>query len=196
MARSLTSKAIGGMAIAATIVLVVAAAASAGCTAEVELSAPSLAVEGTTGVPTLQEDANGRAFSCNVGDTFNVQLEAAPIFGDRWVAALSQKDAALFEPIAEPVFVAYPTPGDVISDVGTYTFTFRAAATGKAVLRLELWDVNSTAPRLYQIYTVTLHIGAQGLARTLPSISPTTTTTLTSRLSLTTTTTLASRDGQ
>jgi predicted secreted protein len=106
----------------------------------------------------LTEDDNGWISSCMLGDTITVQLEAAPMFGDRWKAALSPEDAPLFEPVAEPVFVAYPAPYGIISDVGTYTFTFETVARGKADIRIELWNVNQQPPQLYRIFSVTVTI--------------------------------------
>jgi predicted secreted protein len=114
------------------------------------------------GPPTLADEDNGKTYAYRVGDTITVQLVGAPIFGNVWSAALSREDAALFEPVAEPVFVPDSppegAPDGIISDLGTYTFTFKAKAVGKANLKLVLLDTFNPGAEPGQTFTVTVII--------------------------------------
>jgi inhibitor of cysteine peptidase len=134
--------------IAATVlimILALAAITSAGCGSSAD------AAEGTLKVG---EADNGKAYTVRVGSTIEVIIPGNPTTGFTWTAALAEKDAALVQQIGE---AAYTTDGTLIGAGGTYTFTFKAAAKGEALLKLvyaRSWE--SVPPE--KTFTITLTI--------------------------------------
>lgn len=83
----------------------------------------------------LGEADNGKAYTVKVGDTIEVIIAGNPTTGFAWATALAEKDAALFKPVGEPPYATEASDG-VVGAGGTYTFTFKAAARGDALLKL------------------------------------------------------------
>ncbi|MFH0916947.1 MAG: protease inhibitor I42 family protein [bacterium] len=106
---------------------------------------------------TLRETDNNKAYTVKVGDTIEVTIPGNPTTGFSWTAALTEKDAALVRQVGEPAYAPERSDSMVLGAGGVYTFTFKAAAKGKALLRLVYarpWE--SVEPE--QTFAVTLAI--------------------------------------
>ncbi len=109
------------------------------------------------GVIKIGEADQGRTLAVEVGGTIEVSLAGNPTTGYVWAAALDDKDAAFFEQVGEPAYVQGSAEDGVVGAGGTYTFTFKPVAKGKATLTLVYerpWE--SVTP--LQTYQVTLVI--------------------------------------
>jgi inhibitor of cysteine peptidase len=84
----------------------------------------------------LGETDNGKSCTVGVGETIEVAIAGNPTTGYEWTAALSDEDAALLEQVGDPVYSSDTTESNIVGAGGTYTFTFKAAATGEATLKL------------------------------------------------------------
>jgi inhibitor of cysteine peptidase len=109
------------------IVVALVATTSAGCGSSASAAGGPLK---------LGEADNGKAYTVRVGDTIEVIIPGNPTTGFAWTAALAEKDAALFEKIGEPAYSTEASDGAVVGAGGTYTFTFKAAAAGEALVKL------------------------------------------------------------
>jgi len=129
-------------------ILSLVAVLSAGCGSE---------VDSAEGLLQLGEADNGETFAVEVGDTIEVMLPGNPTTGFEWAAAISDEDAALIEQQGEAEYVAESTDPSVVGSGGMYTFTFKAADKGEAVLKLEYArSFEDVAPE--QTFEVTLTI--------------------------------------
>ena len=134
--------------IAATVLIIIVALVviiSAGCGSSANAVAGPLKVG---------EADSGKAYTVKVGDTIEVVIPGNPTTGFSWTAALAEKDAGLVQQVGEP---AYAADSALVGAGGIYTFTFKAAAKGEALLKLVYarpWE--SVEPE--KTFTVTLTI--------------------------------------
>jgi len=108
----------------------VVGAGAAGCGSDAQASQGPL---------DLTQTDNGKTFTVKVGDTITVTIPGNVTTGYQWTAALSDKDAALLKAVGEPAYVEESADEQLVGAGGTYTFTFTAAAEGKAELKLIYW---------------------------------------------------------
>jgi inhibitor of cysteine peptidase len=128
-------------------IVALAAMASAGCGSSASASGGPLK---------LGETDNGKTYTVKAGDTIEVVIPGNPTTGYAWTSALSAKDAALIQPVGKPAYASAAKDG-VVGAGGVYTFTFKAAAAGEALLKLvysRSWE--SVEP--LQTFSVTLTI--------------------------------------
>ena len=105
----------------------------------------------------LGQTDDGKTFSVKVGDTIQVVIPGNPTTGYEWTAALSDKDAALLQPVGEPQYAANNTDENRVGSGGVLTLTFKATAKGQAVLKLAYArSFESVQP--IQTFTATLNI--------------------------------------
>lgn len=84
----------------------------------------------------LTEVDNGKSLEVKVGEIIEITLPGNPTTGYCWSSALRDKDKALLEEMGEPAYTASSTEGNLVGGGGTYTFTFKAEASGSAVIKL------------------------------------------------------------
>lgn len=135
---------------AVVLVLIIAgtAALSAGCGSQAQ-AAETLK---------LTEVDNGKAYTVKVDDLVQVVLPGNPTTGYSWTADLSEADAAIMQQQGEPVYGQESTDPSLVGGGGTFTFTFKAADTGKATITLNYarsWE-EGVAPE--QTYSVTINV--------------------------------------
>jgi inhibitor of cysteine peptidase len=139
------------MGIAATVlvmILALVAVASAGC---------GSSASAASGPLKLGEPDNGKTYTVKAGDTIEVVIPGNPTTGFAWTAAISEKDAALIQQVGEPAYVTDPSAGTMVGVGGTYTFTFKAAGQGEALLKLVYARPWESVPPA-QTFSVTLTI--------------------------------------
>ena len=114
--------------------------------------------ENAAGGPLILGEADsGKAYTVKVGDTIEVTIPGNPTTGFSWTAALTEKDAAVVQQVGEPAYASETSDSMVVGAGGVYTFTFKAAAKGEALLKLVYarpWE--SVEPE--QTFAVTLTI--------------------------------------
>ncbi len=101
------------------IVLVGMAVGSAGC-------------GGSSDVVKLTDADNGKSVSAEVGDQIEVVLAGNPTTGYAWTVTMTDADKAVLEQQGDAVYEEASTDSSVVGGGGTYTFTFKAIATGTA----------------------------------------------------------------
>jgi inhibitor of cysteine peptidase len=117
------------------IVVALVAITSAGC---------GSSANAADGPLKLGEADNGKAYTVKIGDTIEVIIPGNPTTGFAWTAALA-------------AYSTEASDGAVVGAGGTYTFTFKAAAAGEALIKLVYsrpWE--SVAPE--KTFTVTVTI--------------------------------------
>jgi inhibitor of cysteine peptidase len=133
---------------AAAVLLLMAALvaiASSGCGASAQADPGPLK---------LVEADSGKAYTVKAGDIIEVVIPGNMTTGFSWTAALADKDAGVLQVAGEPVYAIGST---LVGSGGTFTFTFKAVAKGKAVLKLVYarpWE--SAAPAKTFSATVTV----------------------------------------
>lgn len=109
------------------------------------------------GVLKLGQSDNGKTYTVKTGDTIEIVLAGNPTTGYSWAAGMSDIDAALLQQVGEPAYIQEETDNAVVGAGGTYTFTFKAADKGEALLKLNYarsWE--SVEP--LQTFAVTITI--------------------------------------
>jgi inhibitor of cysteine peptidase len=130
------------------LIVALAAMASPGCGSSANASGDSLK---------LSEADNGKTYTVKIGDTIEAIIPGNPTTGYAWTSALSEKDATLIQSLGEPAYASEASESTIVGAGGVYTFTFKAAAAGEAVLKLvysRSWE--SVEP--LQTFAVTLTI--------------------------------------
>jgi inhibitor of cysteine peptidase len=113
-------------AIVLVLVMSLAAGVATGCSS----------ASASAGPLKLAQSDNGKTFIVKVGDEIQVIIPGNATTGYAWIAALSDKDAAVLVQQGEATYVEDATDGDVVGAGGTYTLTFKATAAGQATLKL------------------------------------------------------------
>jgi inhibitor of cysteine peptidase len=113
-------------AVAIVLLLALIASAASGCAS----------ANATGGPLELAQSDNGKTFTVKVGDTIEVVLPGNVTTGFSWIAALGDADAALLVQEGDAVYVEQSSDEQVVGAGGTFTFRFKAAATGEATLTL------------------------------------------------------------
>jgi inhibitor of cysteine peptidase len=127
----------GRFAVVFMLLASLAAVAVAGCAS----------ADASRGPLALGETDNGKSFTVNVGDTVTIAIPGNPTTGYSWVAALSDKDTALLEQQGDPTYLG-DSADNVVGAGGTFTFTFKATAAGRAALKLAYvrpWEPDAPA---------------------------------------------------
>jgi inhibitor of cysteine peptidase len=121
------------------------------------IAAAALLIRAMAPTPlSLDERDNGSSVTLEVGETIKVVLKGNPTTGYTWTAALTEEDAAILQQVGAPTYVA---DSDLMGAGGTYTFTFKALATGEALLKLTYARPWESVPPL-KTFTATVHVEA------------------------------------
>lgn len=84
----------------------------------------------------LSEADNGKTFAVKVGDTIEVILAGNPTTGYQWEAGLDSASGAVLEQTGDPVYAPQSADPTLVGGGGTYRFSFKAAKSGQATLKL------------------------------------------------------------
>jgi inhibitor of cysteine peptidase len=87
---------------------------------------------GSSDVVKLTDADNGKSVSAEVGDQIEVVLAGNPTTGYAWTVTMTDADKAVLEQQGDAVYEEASTDSSVVGGGGTYTFTFKAIATGAA----------------------------------------------------------------
>jgi inhibitor of cysteine peptidase len=113
---------------ALVLVLIVAgtAIAAAGCGGQASAA---------NGPMKLTEADNGKTVTLKVGDEMQVLLAGNPTTGYSWTTSLSAADKTVVQQQGEPAYAQQSTDRSVVGSGGTFTFTFKATATGQVAVK-------------------------------------------------------------
>jgi inhibitor of cysteine peptidase len=117
----------GVAAIVLVLIIIGTAAASAGCGSQANAAADPVR---------LTEADNGKVITVKAGDTVKVALAGNPTTGYSWASAMTDQDAAVLQQQGDPAYVQESTDESVVGSGGTFTFTFKALASGQATIKL------------------------------------------------------------
>jgi inhibitor of cysteine peptidase len=147
-AMSRSSKRTIGATVVLVLIVVGVAAVSAGCGSQAQ-AAETLK---------LTEADNGKSYTVKVDDLVQIVLPGNPTTGYSWTSDLSEADAAIMQQQGDPVYAQESTDPSLVGGGGTFTFTFKAADSGKATITLNYarsWE-EGVAPE--QTYSVTIDV--------------------------------------
>jgi inhibitor of cysteine peptidase len=138
----------GIAAIVLVLMIIGAALASAGCGGKADAA---------NGPVKLTEADNGKAVTVKAGDLVQVILAGNPTTGYSWTTSLSAKDAAVLQQQGDAVYAQQSPDSTIVGAGGTFTFTFKAAASGQVVLKFNYSRSWESVPPL-QTYSVTVNV--------------------------------------
>ena len=130
------------------LVAIVVAAGMAGCGG---------ASNGSSTVITLSDADNGKSIAAKVGDQIQVLLAGNATTGYEWTVTMTDADKAVLQQQGDAVYTETSTNSSVVGGGGTYTFTFKAIATGTANPTFNYARSFESNPPA-QTYTVTVSV--------------------------------------
>lgn len=138
----------GIAAVVLVLMIIGAVLASTGCGSKADAA---------SGPVKLTDADNGKAITVKVGDLVQVILTGNPTTGYSWTTSLSAKDAAVLQQQGKALYAQQAPDSTIVGGGGTFTFTFKAAASAQVVLKFNYARPWESVPPI-QTFSVTINV--------------------------------------